>query len=76
MVLAGMTLGIIRAGFRTRHNIRSNYVADLLVGVFLWPQVFAQMRLQCVSSPIQPKCIASAPFDGKRLGFDEDDESI
>jgi BCCT, betaine/carnitine/choline family transporter len=74
MVLAGLTLGIIRAGFRTRHNIRSNYVADLLAGVFLWPQVFAQMRLYHVLPPIKPKTRTEGMFDGKSV--DEDEESI
>jgi BCCT, betaine/carnitine/choline family transporter len=44
--LAGVTLAIVRAGFRAHYNIRSNYFADLLAGAFLWPQVFVQMKLQ------------------------------
>jgi BCCT, betaine/carnitine/choline family transporter len=46
-ILAGGSLGLIRAGFRARHNLRSNHVADLLTSMFLWPQVLVQMRLHC-----------------------------
>jgi hypothetical protein len=44
--VAGGTLATVRSGFRSRYNIRSNPVADVLTGMLLWPQVIAQMRLQ------------------------------
>jgi hypothetical protein len=44
--VAGGTLASLRSGFRSRYNIRSNPVADVLTGMLLWPQVITQMRLQ------------------------------
>jgi uncharacterized membrane protein len=54
-ILAGGSLGLIRAGFRSRYDLRSNFLADLLTGVFLWPQVLVQMRLHCVIGTNKPK---------------------
>jgi hypothetical protein len=54
-ILAGGSLGLIRAGFRSRYNLRSNYLADLLTSMFLWPQVLVQMRLHCVAGTNQRK---------------------
>jgi uncharacterized membrane protein len=54
-ILAGGSLGLIRAGFRSRYNLRSNHLADLLTGLFLWPQVLVQMRLHCVVGASKPK---------------------
>jgi hypothetical protein len=68
--LAGITLAIVRAGFRAHYNIRSNYFADLLAGAFLWPQVFVQMKLQ-KSSPIfieAKKDNAKKSIEAKKVG--------
>jgi BCCT, betaine/carnitine/choline family transporter len=46
--VTGATLAAIRNSFRARYNLRSNPVADLVAGVFIWPQVFVQMRLQSI----------------------------
>jgi BCCT, betaine/carnitine/choline family transporter len=48
-VVCGAILGKIRSGYRSRFNIRSNTIADFVSGLFLWPQVLAQMRLHCLS---------------------------
>jgi Cys-rich protein (TIGR01571 family) len=50
-LMTGGMLGLIRMGFRTRYNLRSNYVADWMTSTFLWPQVLAQMRQHCVLLP-------------------------
>jgi BCCT, betaine/carnitine/choline family transporter len=50
-LMTGGILGLIRMGFRTRYNLRSNYVADWMTSTFLWPQVLAQMRMHCVGRP-------------------------
>jgi BCCT, betaine/carnitine/choline family transporter len=45
-IMAGCILAIIRSFFRAKYNLRSNGVGDLVSGIFFWPQVLAQMRLQ------------------------------
>jgi hypothetical protein len=47
-IVAGFILGKVRAGFRAQYNLHSNIIADITSGIFLWPQVFKQMRLHCV----------------------------
>jgi hypothetical protein len=47
-IFTGGLKGLIRAGFRSRYNLRSNHLADLLTSTFLWPQVLVQIRLHCV----------------------------
>jgi BCCT, betaine/carnitine/choline family transporter len=44
--IAGGILGTLRSGFRGVHALRSNIFADYASGLFFWPQVLAQMRLQ------------------------------
>jgi BCCT, betaine/carnitine/choline family transporter len=46
---AGIILGMIRSGFRSTYNLRSNSVADFMCSLFAWPQVLTQMRLQCMA---------------------------
>jgi hypothetical protein len=46
--MTGGALGLIRSGFRLRYNLRSNYFADWSTSTFLWPQLLAQMRMQCL----------------------------
>jgi hypothetical protein len=46
--MAAITLGAIRYGFRCRFNIRSNILGDFLGSLFFWPQVLAQLRIQCL----------------------------
>jgi len=41
---AAFVLMMIRMGFRSRFNIRSNVAADFLTTLLMWPQVFVQMR--------------------------------
>jgi BCCT, betaine/carnitine/choline family transporter len=45
-LIAGGILGTLRTGFRAVHDLRSNIFADYASGLFLWPQVLTQMRLQ------------------------------
>jgi hypothetical protein len=45
---AAITLAAIRSGFRGRYNIRSTVVGDFLGSLFFWPQVLAQLRIQCL----------------------------
>jgi hypothetical protein len=45
---AAITLAVIRGGFRGRYNIRSTVVGDFLGSLFFWPQVLAQLRIQCL----------------------------
>jgi Cys-rich protein (TIGR01571 family) len=47
--LKGGYLGLIRMGFRSRYNLRSNYFADFMTSTFMWPQVLTQMRVHCVA---------------------------
>jgi hypothetical protein len=42
----GGTLAYVRQRFRSRYDLRTNYVGDLLASAFFWPQVLSQMRLQ------------------------------
>ena len=42
-------LSVIRNGFRSRHNFRSNAVGDVISSLFFWPQVLTQMRLECMN---------------------------
>jgi hypothetical protein len=41
---------MIRSGFRSMHNLRSNSVADFMCSLLAWPQVLTQMRLQCITT--------------------------
>jgi BCCT, betaine/carnitine/choline family transporter len=50
-VVAGGILGALRSGFRGVHDLRSNIFADYVSGLFLWPQVLTQMRLQNTTTP-------------------------
>lgn len=43
---AGILLGALRYGFRSRYNLRSNPFGDFAASLFLWPQVLAQMSIQ------------------------------
>jgi hypothetical protein len=45
---AAIMLGAIRGGFRGRYNIRSTILGDFLGSLFFWPQVLAQLRIQCL----------------------------
>jgi BCCT, betaine/carnitine/choline family transporter len=45
-LVGGCILGTVRSGFRGVHDLRSNTFADYASGLFLWPQVLTQMRLQ------------------------------
>jgi BCCT, betaine/carnitine/choline family transporter len=45
-IVAGGLLGALRSGFRSVHGLHSSIFADYVSGLFLWPQVLAQMRLQ------------------------------
>jgi len=44
---AGILLGVVRNGFRDRFNLHSTIMADFFASSFLWPQVFAQMMVEC-----------------------------
>jgi hypothetical protein len=66
----GSVLGLIRVGFRAKHNLRSNYIADWMTGTFLWPQVLAQMRLHCIALVEKPKKVVCK---GKTCGNDDGD---
>jgi BCCT, betaine/carnitine/choline family transporter len=67
-IVTGSVLGLIRMGFRSKYNLRSNYLADWMTGTFLWPQVLAQMRLHCVT--LKPKRVVGK---GMRSGNDDGD---
>jgi BCCT, betaine/carnitine/choline family transporter len=47
----GCILSIVRSSFRKHYNLRSNAFADLTGSMFLWPQVLAQLRVQCAVGP-------------------------
>jgi BCCT, betaine/carnitine/choline family transporter len=64
--IAGGILGTLRSGFRRVHDLRSNVVADYTAGLFLWPQVLTQMRLQSVV----------AKKDVKRLVKEREKENV
>lgn len=49
MLMTGIQLAIIRSGFRSLHNLRSNSLADFTSSMFLWPQVLTQMQLHEVA---------------------------
>jgi BCCT, betaine/carnitine/choline family transporter len=68
--MTGGTLGLIRMGFRTKYNLRSNYLADWLTSTFVWPQVLAQMQLQCVVSPTTMR--NAHHHEGKRISNIDD----
>jgi BCCT, betaine/carnitine/choline family transporter len=42
--IAGFMLAMIRAGFRSKYNLRSNTISDVIASSCFWPQVFAQMQ--------------------------------
>jgi len=44
---AGSLLGVIRNGFRSRFNLRSTIVSDFFGSLFFWPQVLAQLAVEC-----------------------------
>lgn len=44
---AGILLGVVRNGFRDCFNLHSNVAADFFGASFLWPQVLAQMMIEC-----------------------------
>jgi BCCT, betaine/carnitine/choline family transporter len=77
-LMTGGLLCLIRMGFRSHYNIRSNRIGDWIAGTFVWPQVFVQMRLQCVSPAAGPKqelkCKRSV--DSRRKKKIEDDNSL
>jgi BCCT, betaine/carnitine/choline family transporter len=52
-VITGCILATVRSGIRTHYNVRSNVIADLSTGIFMWPQVLTQMRLHCETRPNQ-----------------------
>jgi BCCT, betaine/carnitine/choline family transporter len=44
-VACGGILSNVRAGFRAKHKLRSNNIADVISSTLIWPQVLAQMRI-------------------------------
>jgi choline-glycine betaine transporter len=44
-VVHGMFLAAVRKGFRMKHDLRSNVIADVICSALLWPQVLSQMSL-------------------------------
>ena len=51
VLISGVILGSIRRQFRSRHRIHSNFVADYVGSLILWPQVILQLRHQSVHLP-------------------------
>lgn len=45
---AAIILTSVRVGFRKRFHIFSHFWADFLGSLFLYPQVLAQLRIQCI----------------------------
>jgi len=43
----GILLCVIRNGFRSRYNLRSTIISDFFSSLFFWPQVVAQMMVEC-----------------------------
>jgi BCCT, betaine/carnitine/choline family transporter len=68
-VLSGIILAMIRAGFRTRHNLRSNVVADFVAAWFFWPQVFVQMRMQSLIVAAAAAREKTVKVDKEEIGF-------
>jgi BCCT, betaine/carnitine/choline family transporter len=64
--LKGGYLGLIRMGFRSRYNLRSNYFADFMTSTFMWPQVLTQMRVHCVARAQLPRRDACEWSNGSR----------
>jgi hypothetical protein len=42
----GCILASVRCSFCMHYNLRSNFCADVVCGLSVWPQVLAQMRFQ------------------------------
>lgn len=45
LLVTGIQLAVVRSGFRSLYNVRSNYMADVTCSLLFWPQVLSQMRL-------------------------------
>jgi hypothetical protein len=43
-VVTGLILAMVRTGFRSKYNVRSNPIADIVASTFFWPQVLSQMQ--------------------------------
>jgi hypothetical protein len=52
-VLHSIFLAAIRKGFRMKHDLRSNVIADVICSTQLWPQVLSQMSLFDASAAVQ-----------------------
>jgi BCCT, betaine/carnitine/choline family transporter len=76
-LMTGGMLGLIRLGFRTRYNLRSNYVADWTTSTFLWPQVLAQMRQHCaVASTKKREVRNEKDYSNKDEDYSNKDEGL
>jgi BCCT, betaine/carnitine/choline family transporter len=77
-LMTGGLLCLIRMGFRSHYNIRSNRIGDWLASTFVWPQVFVQMRLQCVSPAAKHKqeLTCKRSVDKHRKKEHRDDNSV
>jgi BCCT, betaine/carnitine/choline family transporter len=47
-IVHGIALAFVRSAFRTRFNIRSNTLADVISSTLFWPQVLIQMHQHCL----------------------------
>ena len=60
----------IRNGFRVRYNLRSNFLADWICSLFLYPQVLSQLHIQCLEFGLPEK--ENEEIDDEEVNFDGD----
>jgi BCCT, betaine/carnitine/choline family transporter len=60
-VVHGIFLAAVREGFRMKHDLRSNVIADVICSAILWPQVLSQMSLFTASAENKCAIVVSPP---------------